>query len=109
MKKLIFLVLAAATLCCCEKESETTGKLVLQLYGTADQLPMNLVIRVLETNDIIHDLEITRKETSIRLNPGNYSFRLYAKSCTYSKTFQIVAGRSVTFMSSNIGTKLITN
>lgn len=113
MKKLLFLLLAAVSLCCCEKESDTTGKLVIKLHSNGDSLPMNLDIKILETNDTILDLQVSKKESSYRLNPGNYKFMLFEIQpewhLKYSASFQIVEGSSVTFLSTNLGTSLTTN
>ena len=111
MKKILFLLLAALTLCCCEKESDTTGKLVIKLHSNDDRLPMNLIVRILETNDTILDAQITKKESSYRLNPGNYKFVIIPSNTSwrYTETFQIVGGKTVTFTTSNVGNSLVTN
>ncbi len=110
MKKLLFLVLAAVALCCCEKDSDTTGRLVIRLCS--QDVPMEARVAILESNTTIHDFVVLNQKTSLRLNPGNYQLRLYSARAdsgqTYSVTFQIVAGQTVTFRSTPFGTGELT-
>lgn len=103
MKRLLILLLFAFAFCfcACEKD-ETTGKLYIEIYdGT--QFPLEARIKS-EAGNVLYELKITKNETSVTLNPGNYVLEFPR---LWTKAFQIRASHKATFRVTNLNSEII--